>query len=60
MNNSSSMASNPLIIGIGGFVIGLILGWLVLSAITLSPLVKIVDLDPTDLKQVYKSAVDCR
>lgn len=54
MNKNSSLASNPLLLGIGGFVVGLIIGWLLLGAVTLSPLVKIVDLDPVDLKQVYK------
>lgn len=51
---SSSMASNPLLLGIGGLVVGLIVGWLLLSAVAISPLVKIVDVDPDNLKQEYK------
>lgn len=54
MNKNSSTFSNPLLLGIGGFVIGLLVGWLLLSAVSLSPLVRITDLDPVDLKQEYK------
>ena len=49
MNNRSSLLSNPLLLGIGGLVIGLLVGWLLLGAVALSPLVKIVDTDPWDL-----------
>src|SRR5258707_5571510 len=52
--DSSSMLSNPLLLGIGGLVVGLIVGWLLLSAVAISPLVKIVDVDPDNLKQEYK------
>lgn len=54
MNKNSSSVSNPLVLGIGGFIVGVIVGWLLLSAVTLSPLVKIAELDPVDLKQEYK------
>lgn len=54
MNNRSTLLSNPLVLGIGGFIIGLLVGWLLLGAVALSPLVRINNLDPVDLKQEYK------
>jgi len=54
MNNRSSLLSNPLVLGIGAFVIGLLIGWLFLSAVALSPFVRITNVDPVDLKQEYK------
>lgn len=54
MNKDSSSLTSPLVLGIGGFIVGLLVGWLLLGAVALSPLVKIADLDPVDLKQEYK------
>ncbi|MBI4675164.1 MAG: hypothetical protein HY741_26275 [Chloroflexi bacterium] len=49
MNNRSNLLASPLVLGIGGFVLGLLIGWLLLGAVALSPFVKIVDTDPWDL-----------
>lgn len=54
MNNRSTLLSNPLLLAIGGLIIGLLVGWLLLGAVALSPLVKIVDTDPWDLNPAAK------
>lgn len=54
MTKNSGLLSNPLVLGIGGFVIGLLVGWLLLNAIYPSPLVRFTNVDPVDLKQEYK------
>lgn len=56
MNNRSTLLSNPLVPGIGGLVIGLLIGWLVLGSLVLSPFVRIVDTDPWDLNPAAKQA----
>lgn len=56
MNNRSSLLSNPLLLGVGGLVVGLIVGWLLLGAVSLSPLVTIKDTLPSDLKPEFKSS----
>lgn len=56
MNNRSSLLSNPLVPGIGGLVIGLLIGWLVLGSVFLSPFVRIVDTDPWDLNPAAKQS----
>lgn len=54
MTKNSGFLSNPLVIGIGGLVIGLLIGWLLLNAVYPSPLVRYTNVDPVDLKQEYK------
>ncbi|HZQ10444.1 MAG TPA: hypothetical protein VFD70_27945 [Anaerolineae bacterium] len=54
MNNRSSLLSNPALLGIGGLVVGLLLGWLVLGSLFLSPFVRITDTDPWDLNSASK------
>ncbi len=54
MNKNSGLLSNPLVLGIGGLVIGVLIGWLILGAVALPPTVKISNVDPVDLKQEYK------
>ncbi len=54
MNDRSSLLSNPLLLGIGGLVVGLLVGWLLLTAVIPSPLVKYTNVDPVDLRQEYK------
>lgn len=54
MTKNSGFLSNPLVLGIGGFVIGLLIGWLLLNAVYPSPLVRYTNVDPVDLKQEYK------
>lgn len=54
MTKNSGFLSNPLVLGIGGFVIGLLVGWLLLNAVYPSPLVRFTNVDPVDLKQEYK------
>lgn len=56
MNNRSSSLSSPLLLGVVGLVIGLIIGWLLLGAVSLSPLVTIKDTLPSDLKPEFKSS----
>lgn len=56
MNNRSSSLSSPLLFGVVGLIIGLIIGWLLLGAISLSPLVTIKDTLPSDLKPEFKSS----
>lgn len=53
MNNRSSLLSNPLILGIGGLVIGLLIGWFVFGYL-LFP-VQYVNADPWDLNPPSKS-----
>lgn len=54
MNKNSSTVSNPLLLGIGAFIIGAIVGWLLLGAVLLSPLVTIKDTFPSYLASEYK------
>jgi hypothetical protein len=54
MNKNSGLLSNPLVLGIGGLVIGLLIGWLILGAVALPPTVRVANVDPVDLKQEYK------
>jgi hypothetical protein len=54
MNKNSSLLSNPLLLGIGGLVVGLLIGWLILGAVALPPTVRVSNVDPVDLKSEYK------
>jgi hypothetical protein len=54
MNERSSPLQNPLLFGIGGLIIGLLIGWLLVGAVFLSPFVRIVDTDPWDLNPAAK------
>ncbi len=53
MNNRSSLLSNPLVLGIGGLVVGLLVGWLLLGWV-LFP-VTYTNADPWDLNPAGKS-----
>jgi hypothetical protein len=54
MNERSSSLTTPLLFGLGGLIIGLLLGWLFLGAAFLSPLVRIINTDPWDLNPAAK------
>lgn len=54
MNNRMSMNQSSLIVAVVAFIVGALLGWLLLGAVILTPLVKVVDTDPWDLNPAAK------
>lgn len=54
MNNRMSMNQSSLIMAVVAFIVGALLGWLLLGAVILTPLVKVVDTDPWDLNPAAK------
>ena len=61
MNKSSNLLSNPLVLGIGGFVIGLLVGWLLLGWV-LFPVqytdAELYDLNPAATEQYIVTVAD--